>query len=108
MKLEKPGRGTPPLYERIREILESAQTTATRSVNTAQVIANWLIGRESVEEEQKGRVRAEYGKQLVEELTASLQEDFGKGYSALKPLILPAILRELSRTCARRDFIRTA
>jgi len=108
MKLERPSRGAPPLYERIRGILESARTTAARSANTAQVITNWLIGREIVEEEQKGRARAEYGKQLVEELAARLQEDFGKGYSALKPVVLPAILRELSRTCARRDFIRTA
>jgi hypothetical protein len=43
------------LYDRIREILESARATAARSVNTAQVVANWLIGRELVEEEQKGR-----------------------------------------------------
>ena len=51
MKLERPSRGTPPLYERIRGILESARTTAARSANTAQVITNWLIGREIVEEE---------------------------------------------------------
>ena len=51
MKLERPSRGAPPLYERIRGILESARTTAARSANTAQVITNWLIGREIVEEE---------------------------------------------------------
>ena len=44
----------PPLYARIRQILESARTSAARSVNTTQVMANWLIGREIVEEEQKG------------------------------------------------------
>jgi predicted nuclease of restriction endonuclease-like (RecB) superfamily len=46
-------------------------------------VANWLIGREIVEEEQLGRHRADYGKQLVEELSLRLQDDFGKGYSAL-------------------------
>jgi hypothetical protein len=40
------------VYERIRQILESARTTVARSVNTTQVVANWLIGREIVEEEQ--------------------------------------------------------
>ncbi len=54
-----------PLYERIRQILESARTNVARTVNTTQVVANWLIGREIVEEEQKGQRRAEYGEQLI-------------------------------------------
>jgi hypothetical protein len=41
-------RGRPPLYRRIREILESARAGAARSVNTTQVVANWLIGREII------------------------------------------------------------
>jgi len=35
-----------PLYQRIRQILESARASVARSVNTTQVVANWLIGRE--------------------------------------------------------------
>jgi hypothetical protein len=54
-----------PVYERIRQILESARSSVARTVNTTQVIANWLIGREIVEEEQKGHGRAEYGQQLI-------------------------------------------
>ena len=46
------------MYDRIRRILESARASAARSVNTTQVIANWLIGREIIEEEQKGISRA--------------------------------------------------
>ncbi|MBM4074107.1 MAG: DUF1016 domain-containing protein [Planctomycetes bacterium] len=34
------------IYERIRDILESARNNIARSVNTAQVVSNWLIGRE--------------------------------------------------------------
>jgi predicted nuclease of restriction endonuclease-like (RecB) superfamily len=64
------------LYSRIREILDSAR------VNTTQVVANWLIGREIVEEQQRGRQRAGYGKRLVSELSKRLQSDFGKGFSA--------------------------
>jgi hypothetical protein len=41
------------VYARIRQILESARATAARSVNMDQVIVNWLIGREIVEEEQE-------------------------------------------------------
>jgi predicted nuclease of restriction endonuclease-like (RecB) superfamily len=70
------------LYERIRQILEFARTTASRTVNTTQVVANWLIGREIVEEEQSGHNRAEYGKQLIFQLAEKLKADFGGGYSA--------------------------
>lgn len=70
-----------PLYKRIREILESARASASRSVNTTHVVANWLVGREIVEEEQKGRRRADYGKRLLESLAERLREDYGPGYS---------------------------
>lgn len=70
-----------PMYERIRQILDSARSSAARSVNTTQVVANWLIGREIVEEEQKGKRRAEYGKKLIESLAVSIAKDYGAGYS---------------------------
>lgn len=49
-------RTTRPLYTRVREILKSARARIARYVNTTQVVANWLVGRELVEEEQKGAV----------------------------------------------------
>jgi predicted nuclease of restriction endonuclease-like (RecB) superfamily len=69
------------IYERIREILESARTGVARTVNTTQVVANWLIGRELVEGEQRGESRAEYGRRLLAELSGRLTAEFGKGYS---------------------------
>jgi predicted nuclease of restriction endonuclease-like (RecB) superfamily len=71
----------PPLYARIRQILESARTSAARSVNTTQVTANWMIGREIVEEEQRGHSRAGYGEELIVDLARRLIADYGKGYS---------------------------
>jgi predicted nuclease of restriction endonuclease-like (RecB) superfamily len=76
------GKKKAPVYERIRQILESARSSVARTVNTTQVIANWLIGREIVEEEQKGHGRAEYGQQLILQLSEQLKRDFGTGYSA--------------------------
>jgi predicted nuclease of restriction endonuclease-like (RecB) superfamily len=70
-----------PLYERIRQILESARSSVARTVNTTQVVANWLIGREIVEEEQKGKRRAEYAEQLLLDLSAQLTAEYGRGYS---------------------------
>ena len=45
------------------------------------VEAYWKIGRRIVEEEQSGRERAEYGKEILQNLSKELTEEFGKGYS---------------------------
>jgi DUF1016 N-terminal domain len=79
-KVKKPATKPAPLFDRIRVILESARVNVARTVNTTQVIANWLIGREIVEEEQAGRKRAGYGAELLAELAARLKSDFGSGY----------------------------
>src|SRR5205823_909228 len=42
---------------------------------------NWLIGREIVEEEQKGRRRTRYGQKVIIELSRNLQAEYGTGYS---------------------------
>lgn len=84
MNAKKSGRrikNTLPIYNRILHILESARSAVARSVNTSQVVANWLIGREIVEEEQQGKKKAGYGETLLEELSALLTADFGTGYS---------------------------
>jgi len=69
------------LYSRVRSILESARVNLARTVNTTQVVVNWLIGREIVEEEQRGRRRAGYGARVLGELSARLEREFGRGYS---------------------------
>ena len=72
---------TTSIYNRIRQILESARASVARSVNTTQVVAYWLIGREIVEEQQRRKRRADYGARLLIELSFHLQADFGKGFS---------------------------
>ena len=72
----------PALYGRVAEILETARASIARTVNTTQVVANWLIGREIVEEEQRGRRRAGYGQQVVLQLAEQLTADYGRGWSA--------------------------
>jgi len=69
------------LFERIVGILEEARGSLVRAVNTQMVTAYWLIGREIVEEIQGGEDRAEYGKQVVESLSARLTERYGSGFS---------------------------
>ncbi len=77
MKAPKPTA----IYDRIRGILESARSNIARSVNSTQVVANWLIGREIVEEEQGGQRRADYGTRLIADLAERLTKDFGRGFT---------------------------
>ena len=65
----------------MKEILKNARQKAYTAVNSAMVEAYWKIGRRIVEEEQSGRERAEYGKEILQNLSKELTEEFGKGYS---------------------------
>jgi predicted nuclease of restriction endonuclease-like (RecB) superfamily len=68
------------VHSRVRSILDAARNTIARTVNSAQVVANWLIGREIVEQEQLGKDRAGYGQELLLSLADRLQADYGSGY----------------------------
>ncbi|HMY19804.1 MAG TPA: DUF1016 N-terminal domain-containing protein, partial [Polyangium sp.] len=69
------------LYRRVAEILETARSQVARTVNTAMVHAYWHVGREIVEVEQRGEVRASYGEQLITNLATRLSPRFGRGMS---------------------------
>ena len=69
------------LFDRVVSILERARTDSVRAVNNNMVIAYWLIGREIVLEIQGGKERAEYGKQLIEQLSLQLTQKYGRGFS---------------------------
>ena len=77
--LIKPAGGD--LFDRVTAILEAARASVVRSVNSNTVIAYWLIGREIVQELQKGEKRAGYGEKLLEDLSARLTKSYGKGFS---------------------------
>lgn len=62
-------------------IIEAARQTAYKAVNTAMVYSYFELGRRIVEEEQKGASRAKYGDGLIAELSNSLTERFGRGFS---------------------------
>ncbi|MDI6736398.1 MAG: PDDEXK nuclease domain-containing protein [bacterium] len=69
------------LFDRIAKILIEARTKVTREINRTQVLAYWEIGREIVEFEQKGKVRAKYGEELIKRLSVALTAKFGRGFS---------------------------
>ena len=74
------GKAIHSLYNEIKKILTQARSEAYRAVNFAMVQAYWSIGKIIVEEEQRGRIRAEYGRHLIQELSKRLSSEFGQGY----------------------------
>jgi predicted nuclease of restriction endonuclease-like (RecB) superfamily len=68
-------------YSRIAEMLKSARLKVVQTVNTTMVETYCQIGKLIVEEEQNGKERAAYGKQILKELSFKLTSDFGKGFS---------------------------
>ena len=69
------------LYSKIAELLHTARQNVVRAVNQTMVYTYYEIGRMIVEDEQQGKERAEYGKQVLKELSKQLTSDFGKGFS---------------------------
>jgi len=73
--------GASILFERVVSIIEEGRKNTVRAINFNIVLSYCLIGREIVEEIQEGKVRAEYGKQILEELSQKLNLQYGKGFS---------------------------
>lgn len=69
------------LANRISELLISARKKVLQTVNQTMVLTYFEIGRMIVEEEQNGKQRADYGKQIIKSLSERLTKEFGKGFS---------------------------
>lgn len=65
----------------LRDIVISSRKMAYSAVNLANIRQNWLMGQRIVMQEQNGKARAEYGKQVIKLASESLTAEFGKGYS---------------------------
>ena len=68
-------------YKEVVDLLNGARNKVKRTVDSIMTYTYYEVGRRIVEEEQKGRERAEYGKQLLENLSKILTREFGKGFS---------------------------
>ncbi len=112
---KQPATSQSPVTElagRITTIIETARKRVQSIVDHEMVRAYWDIGREIVEDEQKGEKRAEYGKAIIEGLASALSSKHGKGFDRsnlwnmrsfyLAFPILDALRRELSWTHYRQ------
>lgn len=68
-------------FENIRLLLRKAQDTLLKQVNSVMVYTYFELGKQIVEQEQKGKSYADYGTFILSELSERLTIEFGKGYS---------------------------
>ena len=65
----------------IKHIIEAGRVAAYSTINATMIATYWNIGKRIVEEEQNGKQRAEYGKELIKSLAKELIQEYGSGFS---------------------------
>ena len=74
---------TPQLYSDVCQIIEGTRTRIATTVNAEVCWMNWHIGKR-IKEDVLYNQRAEYGKEIVKNLSVLLTEKYGKGWSFYK------------------------
>ena len=69
------------LAERIEALVVEARKEIASTANVAMVYTYFEVGRYIIEDEQGGKVRAEYGKGVLKSVSERLTERLGKGWS---------------------------
>ena len=69
------------IFTDIENIIDLSKKKIVSSINSTMTTTYFLIGKRIVEEEQGGVERAEYGKNLIKNLSKRLTENYGKGFS---------------------------
>lgn len=74
------------LFQKVVDLITQARKRVATTINIAEVYTKFHIGQYIVEYEQKGEIRAEYGKAVLKELSKRLTDRLGDGwgYSTLK------------------------
>ena len=69
------------LIENIGSVFNKAKSKIISAINVEMLDTYWKIGKNIVEFEQKGELKAEYGKKLLINLSKDLSIKYGKGFS---------------------------
>lgn len=69
------------MIEEIKEVIVNSRQKIAYEVNNTMINAYWNVGRIIVENEQSGNIKAEYGKQILKELSKELKRTLGSGFS---------------------------
>ncbi len=62
-------------------LLKQGRAQASKKINSILVDTYWRLGQRIVEFEQAGKIKAEYGKELLPRLSKDLKSRYGKGFS---------------------------
>ena len=69
------------LFNKVSNLIEQARVRVATAMNVAEVYTKYQIGRLIVEDEQKGKYRAEYGKQILSKLSERLLSTYESGWT---------------------------
>jgi len=69
-----------PIFSDIRQLIEETRKSVSVAVNAGLTMLYWQVGKR-INDEVLNNERAEYGKQVIAELSALLTKEYGKGWS---------------------------
>ena len=83
LQMQRPMNGITSdiLLQKISSLLIKARQKVVLTINQTMAVTYFEIGKMIVEEEQNGKERADYGVQLLINLSKYLIKEFGKGFS---------------------------
>ncbi len=93
------------LLHHVGETLENGRAKAVAAVNSAAVATYWEIGRDIVEFEQAGSVKAEYGTELLKRLSRDLTDAYGKGFSHSNLVYMRKLYLTYPKSQTLSDFL---
>lgn len=74
---------SPELYSYVCQIIDGTRFRIATTVNAEVCLMNWNIGKR-IKEDVLYNQRAEYGKEIIKNLSSKLTEHYGKGWSIYK------------------------
>ena len=99
------------LLQDAQHIIEASQNFAYKAINIAMLQRNWLLGKRIAEEELQGKDRAEYGAEIIKNLSIELTKIYSKGfdYSSLYKFVdfykaFPNIFHTVSGKLENENF----
>ena len=76
-----PTNAVDSLFNKVSSLIEQARVRVATAMNVAEVYTKYQIGRLIVEDEQKEQYRAEYGKQILLNLSERLISRYEGGWT---------------------------
>jgi len=68
------------LYNNIADLISNSKERVYKSVNKELIYIYWNIGK-TIKEDIIKKERADYGKQIIDNLSKELSDSYGRGYS---------------------------